>query len=159
MSERRQLAWMRHRGRNDATMPGADVPPPPWRPRSALSLKQRFRCVHVHICRWLEGVSACLFRHPVRGRRKTGMTLSARIHLPRCRNRDNGSPLMLGGPLCGQLGVWLRLAASRSVKSRFRSRSGPQRARTPILQFLAPARRNFSKFLQKFRVEITCQGP
>ena len=46
---------------------------------------------------------------------------------------------MMGGPLCGQLGVWLRLAASRSVKSRFRSRSGPQRARTPILQFLAPA--------------------
>jgi len=66
------------------------------------------------------------------------MTLSAQIHLPRCRNRDNGSLLMLGGPLCGQLGVWLRLAASRSVKSRFRSRSGPQRARTPILQFLAP---------------------
>ena len=55
---------------------------------------------------------------------------------------------MLGGPICGQLGVWQRLAASRSVKSRFRGRSGPQRARTPIFQFLAPASRNFSKFLE-----------
>ena len=75
MSERRQLAWMRHKGRNDATMPGAGVPPPPWRPRGALSLKQRIRCVPVHICRRLGGVSACLFCHPVRGRRKTGMPL------------------------------------------------------------------------------------
>ena len=64
---------------------------------------------------------------------------------------------MMGGPLCGQLGVWLRLAASRSVKSRFRSRSGPQRARTPIFRFLAPASRNFSKF-REISAEISSRN-
>ena len=77
--------------------------------------------------------------------------------------------MILCSLMCGRGGVWRRLTSSRSVKSRFRSRSGPQRARTPIFRLLAPASRNFSKFheisrnfskfLQKFRVEITCPGP
>ena len=56
--------------------------------------------------------------------------------------------MILCSLMCGRGGVWRRLTSSRSVKSRFRSRSGPQRARTPIFRLLAPASRNFSKFLE-----------